>query len=172
MAASGSALASPARGPHRSRRGPAPRCRPQDPWLGTDPADPSFRDDPAPALRRLREIAPVHLSPIGAWRLSRYADCVRLLREVKCGVRYADGTPAIGSAPPGFTAGPGEFMLQQDPPDHTRLRRLVSKAFTPRAVEGLRQRVRANVADACSTRRSRAARWTSSPTSRCRCPRR
>ena len=36
-------------------------------------------------------------------------------------------------------------MLQQDPPNHTRLRRLVSKAFTPRAVEGLRQRVRANV---------------------------
>ena len=36
-------------------------------------------------------------------------------------------------------------MLQQDPPKHTRLRRLVSKAFTPRAVESLRERVRANV---------------------------
>jgi cytochrome P450 len=71
---------------------------------------------------------------------------VRLLREVKCGVRFADGRPAIGASPPGFTGGPGEFMLQQDPPVHTRLRRLVSKAFTPRAVEALRERVRANVA--------------------------
>ena len=115
---------------------------------------------PAPALRRLREIAPVHLTPIGAWRLSRYDDCVRLLRDVTSGVRSADGRPAIGSAPPGFTAGPGEFMLQQDPPNHTRLRRLVSKAFTPRAIERLRARVAANVADDCSTRSPRAARWT------------
>lgn len=118
---------------------------PDDPWLGTDPANPDYREDPAPALRRLREIAPVHLSPLGAWRLSRYDDCVHLLREVKCGVRFADGRPAIGASPPGITGGPGEFMLQQDPPVHTRLRRLVSKAFTPRAVEALRERVRANV---------------------------
>jgi cytochrome P450 len=65
---------------------------------------------------------------------------------VKSGVRFADGRPAIGASPPGITGGPGEFMLQQDPPVHTRLRRLVSKAFTPRAVEALRERVRANVA--------------------------
>lgn len=116
-----------------------------DPWLGSNPADPAFRDDPAPALRRLREIAPVHQSPIGAWRLSRYDDCVRLLREVKSGVRYADGRAAIGGRASDVTAGPGEFMLQQDPPNHTRLRRLVSKAFTPRAVEQLRDRVRENV---------------------------
>ncbi|HEY8153643.1 MAG TPA: cytochrome P450 [Myxococcota bacterium] len=145
MAAAGSDLVSTPAG--RIDRAAARRLGvdPGDPWLGADPANPSFRDDPAPALRRLREIAPVHLSPMGAWRLSRYEDCVRLLREVKCGVRYADGRPAIGSAPQGFDSGPGEFMLQQDPPTHTRLRRLVSKAFTPRAVEGLRERVRANV---------------------------
>ena len=111
----------------------------------SNPADLSFRDDPAPALRRLREIAPVHHSPIGAWRLSRYDDCVRLLREVKSGVRYADGRAAIGGRAGNVVAGPGEFMLQQDPPNHTRLRRLVSKAFTPRAVEQLRDRVRENV---------------------------
>ncbi len=116
-----------------------------DPWLGANPADPALRDDPAPALHRLREIAPVHHSPIGAWRLSRHADCVRLLREVKSGVRYADGRPAIGGRASGSPAGPGEFMLQLDPPSHTRLRRLVSKAFTPRAVERLRERVRENV---------------------------
>jgi cytochrome P450 len=118
---------------------------PDDPWLGTDPADPDYREDPAPALHKLREIAPVHLSPLGAWRLSRYDDCARLLRETRCGVRFEDGRPAIGTPPPGFDSGPGEFMLQQDPPKHTRLRRLVSKAFTPRAVEAKRQRVRENV---------------------------
>lgn len=115
-----------------------------DPWLGADPANPEYRENPAPFLRRLREIAPVSLTPLGSWRLARYEDCIRLLKEVKSGVRFEDGTPAIGRRSD-FTAGPGEFMLQQDPPVHTRLRRLVSKAFTPRAVERLRERVRENV---------------------------
>lgn len=115
-----------------------------DPWLGADPSNPEYRESPAPFLRRLREIAPVSLTPLGSWRLARYDDCVRLLKEVRSGVRFADGTPAIG-ARSSVAAGPGEFMLQQDRPTHTRLRRLVSKAFTPRAVEGLRARVRENV---------------------------
>lgn len=116
-----------------------------DPWLGADPSNPDYRENPAPFLRRLREIAPVSCTPLGSWRLVRYDDCVRLLREVPSGVRFADGTPALGSRSRAGDAGPGEFMLQQDPPAHTRLRRLVSKAFTPRAVEGLRERVRENV---------------------------
>jgi cytochrome P450 len=98
-------------------------------------------DDPFPAIHRLRAEAPVHETPTGSWRLARYADCTRLLREVRCGVRRRDGTlPRRSDA-----QGPGEFMLQQDPPNHTRLRKLVSKAFTPRAVESWRPRVRAIV---------------------------
>jgi hypothetical protein len=95
--------------------------------------------DPYPALHALRRIAPVNPTPLGIVRLSRYADCVRLLREVKTGVRRRDGSVprlAEGSTPP-------EFMLEQDPPAHTRLRKLVSKAFTPRAVEAWRPRARA-----------------------------
>ena len=99
MAASGPDLVPPAPGPIDLAAARRLGVDPSDPWLGTDPADPTFRDDPAPALRRLREIAPVHLSPIGAWRLSRYRDCARLLREVKSGVRHADGRPAIGASP-------------------------------------------------------------------------
>lgn len=117
-----------------------------DPWLGADPTNPEFRESPAPFLHRLREVAPVSETPLGSWRLARYGDCVRLLKEVKSGVRFADGTPALGGRP-GAGTGPGEFMLQQDPPAHTRLRRLVSKAFTPRAVERLRERVRENVGE-------------------------
>jgi cytochrome P450 len=112
-------------------------------WHGFEPAQRGtpLYDDPFPAIHRLRVEAPVHETPIGSWRLARYSDCVRLLREVRCGVRRRDGTLPRRSE----SQGPGEFMLQQDPPNHTRLRKLVSKAFTPRAVESWRPRVRAIV---------------------------
>jgi hypothetical protein len=117
----------------------------EDPWHGANPVDPAFRADPYPFLARLRARAPVSSTPIGVWRLARYADCVRLLREVPTGVRLADGSlPDQDAGPQG---GPGEFMLQQDPPNHTRLRKLVSKAFTPRSIEKLRPRVEALAAD-------------------------
>jgi cytochrome P450 len=62
-----------------------------DPWLGANPFEPEHKIHPWPALKRLREIAPVHRNPLGNWRLSRYADCVHLLRDVRCGVRHVDG---------------------------------------------------------------------------------
>ena len=114
-----------------------------DPWRGANLLDPAFqqafRSDPHPILRRLRETAPVHRTPIGIWRVTRHADCVRMLREVKAGVRRTDGRRFDEAAVP--TGRPGQFMLQRDPPDHTRLRKLVSRAFTPRAVERLRPRI-------------------------------
>src|SRR5215472_13451147 len=109
-----------------------------DAWQGANPLDPAFRADPHPFLKQLREVDPVNETPLGVWRLSRYDDCVRLLTQVPTGVRMTDGTyPAENLVPNG---GPAEFMLQQDPPKHTRLRKLVSKAFTPRAIERLRAR--------------------------------
>ena len=115
-----------------------------DPWQGANPLDPAFRADPHPYLKRLREVDPVNETPVGIWRLCRYEDCVRLLTQVPTGVRMTDGTfPGESLIPSG---GPAEFMLQQDPPNHTRLRKLVSKAFTPRAIERLRARAQ-EVAD-------------------------
>jgi cytochrome P450 len=109
-----------------------------DPWLGADPLDPAFRANPYPALAHLREVDPVNLTPIGIWRLTRYQDCVELLTRVSTGVRTTDGHfPGENIVTIG---GPAEFMLQQDPPNHTRLRKLVSKAFTPRAIARLRAR--------------------------------
>lgn len=109
-----------------------------DPWRGANPLDPVFRADPHPFLKKLREVDPVNETPVGIWRLCRYDDCVRLLTQVSTGVRMTDGTfPGESLIPAG---GPAEFMLQQDPPNHTRLRKLVSKAFTPRAIERLRAR--------------------------------
>ena len=96
--------------------------------------------DPYPALHALRRVAPVNPTPLGVVRLSRHADCVRLLRGGDDGGAAPRRQRAAAR---GGRDGPPEFMLQQDPPAHTRLRKLVSKAFTPRAVERLAPRVQA-----------------------------
>lgn len=119
-----------------------------DPWRGCNPFDPAFRDDPYPSLHRLRAIDPVNETPVGYWRLTRYADVNRLLHDVPAGVRTTDGVlPGVDEA----TSGPRRFMLQQDPPTHTRLRRLVSNAFTPRAIGNLRPSIQ-RVVDECLDR--------------------
>jgi len=97
-------------------------------------------EDPYTEFRELRERQPVNLTPDGGWRLSRYQDVHRLLRNVPSGMRRHSGLlPGQEVEEPGA----GIFMLLQDPPNHTRLRKLVSKAFTPRAIEAWRPRVEA-----------------------------
>src|SRR5262245_27402694 len=119
-----------------------------DPWLGFDPFDPVVRDDPYPYLARLREIAPVNETPLGFRPLPRYADVDRLLHDVPAGVRTTAGElPGVDET----QSPPRRFMLQQDPPTHTRLRKLVSYGFTPRAVGGWRADI-ARVVDECLAR--------------------
>jgi len=112
-----------------------------DPWVGANPLDPAFRANPHPYLSRLRALDPVNRTPLGFWRLTRYADVERLLRDVPTGVRMSDGGQLNPNPVPEGAGGPGEFMLQQDPPNHTRLRRLVSRAFTPSAIARMRDHV-------------------------------
>ncbi len=122
----------------------APRpAAPVPSWHGVDPTqpDPARWNDPFPSLRALRERFPVHPTPAGLWRIYRYRDVARVLRELPAGVRLRDGSLASNAMGGGGPSG-GEFMLQQDPPNHTRLRKLVSKAFTPRATESWRPRAR------------------------------
>lgn len=109
-----------------------------DPWLGVNPLAPEFRSNPYPLLERLRLYDPVNETPIGLFRLTRYDDVIRMLKEVPSGVRMADGSIFGGFS---LDGGPGEFLLRQDPPAHTRLRKLMSHAFRPRAIEALRQRI-------------------------------
>jgi cytochrome P450 len=66
-----------------------------------------------------------------------------MLKEVPSGVRMADGT--VFGAVPAMSGGPGQFILRLDPPDHTRIRKLMNQAFRPRAVARLRERVQAIV---------------------------
>jgi cytochrome P450 len=106
------------------------------PWRGVNPfsRDPAYRDDPYPALNRAREEDPVQRTPFGDYQLFRHADVVRLFKDTKVGVRTTDGRlPGVDE-----TDNPRHFMLQQDPPNHTRLRRLVSRGFTPPAMERMR----------------------------------
>ena len=110
-----------------------------------NPLDPAVRADPYPAYRALREADPVHRSPLQEmWVVSRYRDISWLLRDHRLSVdrsRWDHFRPMIEDGAP-------RSMLVQDPPDHTRLRTLVSKAFTPRVVEGLRPKIEALVGEA------------------------
>jgi cytochrome P450 len=107
--------------------------------LHFNPMAPDFVADPYPTYHRLRAQDPVHQHPLGFWVLTRYDDVVMALRDPRFGKEAIGAVLAarFGSLPPGY----GLSMLDRDPPDHTRLRSLVSKAFTPRMVEVLRPRV-------------------------------
>lgn len=97
--------------------------------------DPGFRDDPYPALARLREEQPVRPNPGGTWTVSRHADVVALLRDRRMGRAPARWT----AAPAGWDAGDlgaiaERWLLFLDPPEHARLRTALSPAFAARAV--------------------------------------
>lgn len=118
---------------------------------------PDGRADPYPAYRQLRETAPILRSAMGPLVVSSYEDCMTALRDPRLGrgtsLRESGQTSGLGFA--GFDVDPemrdaffgraGGNMLFADPPDHTRLRRLVSRAFTPKRVEELRPAVAAMV---------------------------
>lgn len=123
-----------------------------DVTMSYNPFQPGFTDDPYPHLREMREADPVHQSMLGVWVLFRYDDVFRLLRDPTLSVEDGKATPTplmqMVRDTMGDVADMGNSsMLNRDPPDHTRLRRLVSKAFTPRMVERLRPRIEQLVED-------------------------
>lgn len=122
--------------------------------LGFDPADAAFIADPYPVYRELRERHPVlYDATTNQWLVSRFADVSALLRDRRLGRTYLHLASHAEMGRPDDVAWHAlwwrlvrDGMLDREPPDHTRLRRLVSKAFTPRTVEALRLRVEAIVA--------------------------
>ncbi|MEX2324792.1 MAG: cytochrome P450 [Nitriliruptoraceae bacterium] len=106
-----------------------------------DPGSASFIADPYPAYARLRDEQPVAWYPAKQWWIvSRHADVDAILRDRRFGRRFDPRQPYERFAP--WNLVNEHAMLELEPPDHTRLRRLVSHAFTPRRVEGMRQQIR------------------------------
>jgi cytochrome P450 len=119
-----------------------------------DPYDYALQDDPYPTYRRLRDEAPLHhVEEHGFWVLSRHAD-----------VHQAVRTDGVFSNRMGVSLDPSAWtphahttmsFLAMDPPEQTRLRKLVSKGFTPRRVAGLEpqiQRITDHYLDQCLSR--------------------
>jgi len=126
---------------HRTTADPATA----DDWHGCNPLSESFRDDPYPSLHHLRETHPVDQTPLGTWRVSRHADIDDLLRNGPVRQTNAAGINPMfdpdDRSPGSFV----DFMLNRDGDPHTRLRKLVFKAFTRRAVEAMQAQVEETV---------------------------
>ncbi len=116
--------------------------------------DPAGMANPYPLYRQLRELAPVHQSATGAVVLTRFEDCREALRDNRLGKSNGvnvDGLiPSTDPEVTKFRAAQAQRILEADlpqamlslnPPDHTRQRSLVSRAFTPRRVEQLRDSI-------------------------------
>jgi cytochrome P450 len=114
-----------------------------------NPLDPDFIADPYPFYRRLRETAPVYKTPAGFWLLTRYEDVNFCLRDKRFGKDFVGNMERRYGKSGGMNepaiANLSRTMLVLDPPDHTRLRGLVNKAFTARRVADMRPRIRALV---------------------------
>ena len=125
-----------------------------------DPLTPEMLADPYPVPHQLREQEPVHRSDaIGGWVLTRYDDVLAALRDPRLSADritpYMNRLSEERRAHQSAIGSLGHWMVFTDPPDHTRLRSLVMKAFTPRVVEGLRgyvQQVVDELLDAVQTR--------------------
>ena len=110
--------------------------------------DPAFIANPYPIFHRLRAMAPVWRSPIGFNVVTRYYTAALVLRDRRFGKNYVENItknygPQIVDEP--AYASMSRTMLVLDPPDHTRLRSLVTKAFTARRVEAMRPQIAAVV---------------------------
>ena len=116
-----------------------------------NPFRPAYTEDPYPILARLRSQEPVHWSPdLGAWVVTSYAECQKALvddehfssnpihatNDLGRSVAQTRATAPVGAAP---------IMGNADPPEHTRLRAIVNRAFTPRAIAETRPRIEQTV---------------------------
>ena len=111
-----------------------------------DPTNPEFIANPYPVLNDLREATPIFWNPRSEqWTLTRFADVFETLRDRRMGRAYTHrySHAEVGRSEPdprwaSFHQHEQWSLLCLEPPDHTRIRRLVAKVFTPRAVSALR----------------------------------
>ncbi len=127
--------------------------------LTVDLADPGFVADPYPTLAELRKAGPMlwH-EPSDRWLATTHDAVTRVLRDRAFGRLWTDWEPADEMAP--FNALHRNQMMENEPPEHTRLRRLVAGAFGRGHVERMRPRIEAPRRAACSTTSIDPARST------------
>ncbi len=115
--------------------------------LEFDPTDPNFPVDPYPTLDRLRAEAPIHYSEaLRGWAVMTHAGVQQVMRESRMSADRI--TPFYAALPPSRKSEVqilveylGRWLVFRDPPDHTRLRALIARAFTPKALETIRPNV-------------------------------
>ena len=119
-----------------------------------NPFEPGYAEWPYDQFARLREAGPVLPSPVGGWQLFSYDNCFRLLREPGTSVEDRNIAEDRTLRDEAFERVADELGIERfenrsilniDPPDHTRLRKLVARVFTPRAIERLRPEVQSLV---------------------------
>jgi len=99
---------------------------------------PGFYEDPYPTYRALRRLSPVHRLPDGGWFLTRHADLFAIYRDTATfsSDKKVEFTPKFGAGTP-LLDHHTTSLIFNDPPLHTRVRRLISGALTPRAVAAM-----------------------------------
>lgn len=108
---------------------------------------PAYRLNPYPTFRRLRERHPIYRHPLlESWLVSRHADIVSLLADSRMSVARGESDlfrkyMPFAEADPRVRSTLFKSLLMIDPPDHTRIRGLVQKAFTPRSIQALEPRI-------------------------------
>ena len=137
-----------------------------------NPFDPAFRADPYPFYDRLREQAPVYVAPFGFVVLTRYDDVARTLRsnefsrDVEANAaRRASDAVRCAEREARTRREAAKTILNLDPPDHTRLRRLVSQGVHADGDRAAAAAGRSSWSTTCSTAPPSAARSSSSTTS-------
>ena len=107
--------------------------------------DPEFLADPYPTYRALREFDPIHRMPDGSYFLTRYDDCLAVYRDVEIwsSDKKLDFRPNLGDSL--LYEHHTTSLVFNDPPYHTRVRKLLAPAFTPRALRALQPRIEALV---------------------------
>ncbi|MEE2697553.1 MAG: cytochrome P450 [Actinomycetota bacterium] len=113
-----------------------------------NPFDPEFLVDPYPTYARLRDEDPVHRTPIGTLIVSRYEDVHQVLRDTETSVSRFETNAEVPEHMLPLQALRAErepSILGLDPPDHTRLRGLVQRTFTPRSIDRMREQTSAIV---------------------------
>jgi cytochrome P450 len=133
--------------------------------MSFDPTSPAFKHDPYPIYTELRAQTPIYYDDaLAMWMVARHADVSTLLRDRRLGrsIEHVKSRAELGLPPKDPRYAPFDrlsenSMFDKEPPDHTRLRGLVHKAFAPRRIEGLRVSIQTTadtLLDAASARDS------------------